>query len=91
VAADDYPVGNDEGLEQAPRDERRGDNTHAFLRVVGAVAETIASGRDELKAAEPLIHFQWALPANDPTRDNRDGHARSMPNQRREKNKGEQA
>ncbi len=89
VAADDYPIGNDEGLEQASGNERGGDDAHAFLRVVGAVAEAVASGGDELQAAEPLIHFQRALPADDPTRDDRDGHAQEHADQRREKNEGD--
>src|SRR5712664_598143 len=89
VAANDYPVGNDEGLEQASGHERRGDDAHAFLRVIGAVAETVASGGDELQAAEPLIHFQRALPANDPTGDDGDGHAQEHADQRREKNKSD--
>ncbi len=87
VAANEHPVRNDEGLEQTSGHERRRDNAHAFLRVVGAVAEAVASGGDELQAAEPLINFQGALPANDPTRDDRDGHSQEHAKQRREKNK----
>ena len=87
MAANDHPVRNDEGLEQTSGHERRRDNAHAFLRVVGAVAEAVASGGDELKAAEPLINFQGALSADDPTRDDRNGHAEQHANQRREKNK----
>src|SRR6266849_5882506 len=55
VAANNHPVRNDEGLEQTSGDERGGNDAHAFLRVIGAVAETIASGGDELQATEPLI------------------------------------
>ena len=53
------------------------------------MAETVASGGDELQAAEPLIHFQRALPANDPTGDDGDGHAQEHADQRREKNKSD--
>src|SRR5882672_1615798 len=89
VAANDYPVGDDEGLEQSSGHERGGDDAHAFLCVVGAVAEAVAGGGDELQATEPLINSQRALPANDPTRDDGNGHAQEHANQRREKNKSD--
>jgi len=39
VADDDHPIRNRKGFQQAAGDQRRGDNAHAFLRIVGAVAE----------------------------------------------------
>src|SRR6266702_184075 len=43
------------GRPKAPRDERSGDNAHAFLRVVKAVAEAEQRRGNELEAAEPAV------------------------------------
>jgi len=43
VAAEDDPVRNVERLEQTTGDQRGGDNAHAFLGVVGAVAQAVSS------------------------------------------------
>src|SRR6266849_2724655 len=57
MAADDDPIGHIEGRDQATRGERSGDDTHAFLRVVGAVAKAVSSGGEQLQAAKPAIYF----------------------------------
>src|SRR6266851_1858651 len=61
VAAEDDPVRNVERLEQTAGDQRGGDNAHAFLGVVGTVAQALSSRRKELQAAKPPVNFQRAL------------------------------
>src|SRR5260370_701274 len=67
VTADDDPVGDIVGLHEAAGDEGGGDDAHAFLGVVGAVAEAVARGRKQLQAAEPAVDFERALTTDNPT------------------------
>src|SRR4029077_1458287 len=53
MAANNHPVRNVERFEQTAGRQRGGDDAHAFLRVVGAVAETVKRGRKQLQPAEP--------------------------------------
>src|SRR5579863_2884167 len=46
VAADDDPIRDGVIFHEAASDKGSGDDTHAFLRVVGAVAEAVRGGRE---------------------------------------------
>ena len=86
VAADDDPVRNVERCYQTARSQRGGDDAHALLRVVGAVAQAVSRRGKELQAAKPAVHFQRALLANDPTGSDRDSHGDKHANDWSEKN-----
>src|SRR5579871_832001 len=79
VADDDDPVRNCEGFEQAAGDERGGDDAHAFLRIVGAVAKAKECSGEKLQAAKPFVDALRPLLADEPTGENRnqdgEGHA----------------
>jgi len=50
-SGDNHPVGNGVVFHQATGHQRgRGDDTHSFLRVIGAVAEAVSGGGKELQA-----------------------------------------
>src|SRR5216683_1340551 len=66
--------------------QRGGDNAHAFLGVVGAVAQAVSSRGKELQAAKPTVNFQRALLANDPTGGDGDGRGDDHADDGREKN-----
>ncbi len=66
MAADDDPVGDGEGFQQATGDERGSNDAHAFLGVICAVAEAEKRRGEQLQAAEPAIHFLRTLTADDP-------------------------
>src|ERR1051325_7717458 len=72
VTAKDYPKRNLKCFQKASRYESGGDDAHAFLRIVGAVAEAEKRGGKKLQAAEGAIDFSRALTANDPTGDGGD-------------------
>src|SRR5437016_6591503 len=86
VAADDDPIGDFGGLQEATRHQGSGDDAHAFLSVVGAVAEAIESCGNELQPTEPAIDLEWTLAANDPTGQNGDEDCDHHPHQGRKKN-----
>src|SRR4029077_17070987 len=86
VATNDDPVRNVERREQTARGQRGGDDTHAFLRVVGAVAQAVSRRGKELQAAKPAVHFERTLLANDPTGSDRDRHGDAHADERSEKN-----
>ena len=85
VAADDDPVGNFRGFQQAPSDERGGDDAHPLLRVIGAVAEAVTRGGDKLQAAEPAIHLERTLLADNPTGEHGDAYPYGHADDRSEK------
>src|SRR6267143_2293551 len=66
VAANNNPVRDGIRFHEAAGDESGGDDAHALLCVVGAVAEAVGSGRKKLQAAEPAVNFQRALCSDDP-------------------------
>src|SRR5438105_3068174 len=87
MAAINHPVGNSLGiLQQAARHQGGGDDPHAFLSVVGAVAEAIESSGNELQPTEPAIDSQRTLLADDPTGQNSDEDGDHHPDQGRKKN-----
>ncbi len=83
MAAEDDPVGDVVGLHQAAGDEGGGDDAHALLGVIGAMAQAIARSRKKLEAAEPAVDSEGALAADDPTGENGDGHGDDEANHRR--------
>src|SRR6185437_6674841 len=68
----DNPVRDPVVRNGAAGDECGGDDAHAFLRVVGAVAETEAGGGNELEPAKPAVNAIRRLAAHNPARDS--GH-----------------
>src|SRR5256885_3637797 len=69
IAADDDPVGNFKVRQKAPGHKRSGNDAHAFLRVVKAVAEAEQRRGNELEAAEPAVDPLRTHAADDPTGD----------------------
>src|SRR4029077_12465076 len=67
MAANNHPVRNVERFEQTAGRQRGGDDAHTFLRVVGAVAETVKRGGKQLQPAEPAVDPERTLFAHDPT------------------------
>ena len=86
MAADDDPIGDFEGLEQTTCHQSRGNDPHAFLSVVGAVAQAIESRGNELQPAEPAINLERTLSAHDPTGQDSDEDRDQHPDQRRKEN-----
>src|SRR6266581_3745371 len=89
VAADDDPVGDREGLEQATGNKSRGDNAHAFLRIICTVAEAEERRRKQLQAAEPAVDFLGTLEAHNPTGDEGQNDGENHAHDRREEDEGE--
>src|SRR5713226_6994916 len=87
VTSDDYPKGYAVVPQQAAGDQRRGDDAHAFLRVVGAVADAVRRGGDQLQTAEPAVHTVGRLTPDHPTGDHGDQQAHEQAHKRREKKK----
>src|SRR5216683_5771696 len=86
MATNNHPIQNVESFEQAAGRQRCGDDAHTFLRVVGAVAETVERGGEQLQAAEPAVDLEGPLLANDPTGGDGDPHADDEAEDGREKN-----
>src|SRR5579859_2092563 len=86
VATNDHPIRDIKSFEQAAGRQRGGDDAHTFLRVVGAVAETVKSSGEQLQPAKPAVNLEGALIAYDPTGSNRHGDADDEAHDRREEN-----
>src|SRR5579864_2836011 len=71
-AANDHPVGDNVLRHVAAGDKRGGDDAHAFLRVICAVAEAECGGGEQLQAPEPAIDAAGRLPVDKPTGDDGD-------------------
>src|SRR5256885_6564975 len=84
IAADDDPVRNFEVRQKAPGHKRSGDDAHAFLRVVKAVAEAEERRGNELEAAEPAVDSLRAHAADDPTGDDREKSGKAQADDGRE-------
>src|SRR4029077_15927183 len=63
-----------------------GDDAHAFLGVVGSVAQAVSGRGKQLQAPKPTVNFQRALLANDPTGSDGDAHRNEHADDGREKN-----
>ena len=66
-AANNHPIWNDVGTQVAGGEQRRGDDAHALLRVVGTVAEAECGGGEQLQTAKPAVDARGRLAMNDPT------------------------
>src|SRR6266436_9291768 len=76
VAADNHPIGNGVRFHESAGDKSCGDDAHAFLSIIGAMAEAVASRREQLQTAKPFIDFLRALHADDPTGSDGDTHSK---------------
>ncbi len=86
VAADNHPIGNGVRFHESAGDKSCGDDAHAFLSIIGAMAEAVASRREQLQTAKPFIDFLRALHADDPTGSDGDTHSKKHADERGEKN-----
>src|SRR5579864_895825 len=86
VATNDHPIRDIKSFEQAAGRQRGGDDAHTFLRVVGAMAETVKCSGEQLQPAKPAVDLKGALIAHDPTGSNRHGNADDEAHDRREEN-----
>src|SRR5258708_9632842 len=75
MATNNHPIRNVESFEQAAGRQRCGDDARTFLRVVGAVAETVDHGGAQLQPADPPVALAGPLLAYDATSRAGDGHA----------------
>src|SRR5208337_1431625 len=66
MAADNHPVGNRVVLHQSTGNQGGGDDAHAFLRVIGAVTQTVGCRRNQLQTTEPAVHAARPLMADYP-------------------------
>src|SRR5207247_7745636 len=60
------PERNVKSMDIAGGEEDSGNNTHRFLRIVGAVSQTVGGGGNELQSSKPLIHAEWSRVAHQP-------------------------
>src|SRR3989441_6352740 len=85
MAANNDPVRRTVGFHEAAYEERSRNDAHAFLCVVGAVAETVEGGGNKLQAAKPFVYFLRALAADEPTGGHSDGHSNKQAEEGSEK------
>ena len=86
MATDDDPVRDGKGGEQAAGDKSCGDDAHALLGVIRAVAQAEEGGGDQLQAAEGAVDFARALFADNPTSDGGKKYGENHSHNRRNKN-----
>src|SRR5579872_3280865 len=85
-AANDHPVGDNVLRHVAAGDQSSGDDAHAFLRVICAVAEAERGGGKQLQAPEPAIDAAGRLAIYKPTGDDGDKKSYEQANHGRDEN-----